>query len=112
MIGDRHRGVNGVCGGHEVRLTKDKSPSRQPGPSVYADTLLAWHTELGRLGGYGLSDQEANSRATAVEALIIGTVVTKRLLPAQVDIDPEPLIAWLANSLQCLIDGPTLDPEV
>lgn len=65
-----------------------------------------------QLRAYGMSAQEAAHRTAAVEALIMGTVVTQRMLPpgASGQMGVEHLRDWLAVSLQSLLDHPAASP--
>jgi len=58
-----------------------------------------------QLRAYGLSVDEANQRAAAVEALVMGVVTRRRVLSAD-SCNHADLEAWLAQSIQRLLDAP------
>lgn len=60
-----------------------------------------------RLAADGMAPYAARERALAVGALIMGVVVARRMLVPFADADADALQAWLASSLQALLDhGP------
>jgi len=86
---------------------------RAAGARPQAATALARFLErestgplLAQLAAYGLDEREAAARAAALEAFIMGAVMSRRVLPLRVPDNAEDLRTWLAVSLQSLLDHP------
>ena len=58
-----------------------------------------------QLRRYGLAAHDADDRAAAIDAFVLGVSTRRRVLTHELD-DPEALRRWLAASIQRLIDGP------
>ncbi|MFF4398514.1 TetR/AcrR family transcriptional regulator [Streptomyces sp. NPDC001480] len=52
----------------------------------------------------GLDDDEARSRAAAIDAFVLGVSTRRRVLRSELG-DPADLQAWLSTTIQCLADG-------
>ena len=83
--------------------------SRPEAAAVLHDFLERESTSVlaARLAADGMAPQAARERALAVGALITGVVMTRRMLVPFAPADAEDLQAWLALSIQALLDhGP------
>jgi len=87
---------------------------RAAGARPQAATALARFLErestgplLVQLRAYGLTEPQAVGRVAALEAFIMGAVMSRRILPPRVPETAEDLRTWLAVSLQSLLDHPS-----
>lgn len=95
--------------GDPLLILMRASGSRPEAAAVLHDFLEREATTVlaARLAADGMAPHAARQRALAVGALIMGVVVARRMLEPFADADADDLQAWLARSLQALLDhGP------